>query len=319
MSRHAGPRRYVLRDAVVGRLAEEGIYVGITAWTESSLVGPLYPPRVRSAEERLRHYAAHFPITEADSTFYRPLAERTAELWVARTPPGFIFDIKAFRLFTQHPTPPLALWPDLRETLPAERANRDTIYARDLPLDALAEALRRFISALEPLRESGRLGLILFQLPPYIYPSPTSFGYLEWLASEIRSVRVAVEFRQERWMDEKHREQTIDFLARHKLVYVCVDEPQGFASSIPPVAVATADLAEVRFHGRNKEMWEADNVSPLERHRYDYRRKELAEWVPKIRALHDGARPVHVLMNNCYGGLCVRNARALARLLDAMS
>jgi uncharacterized protein YecE (DUF72 family) len=309
-------RSVARNDPVIRRLADDGIHVGITAWTESSLVGPLYPPEVRSAEERLRYYAAHFPITEVDSTFYRPLAERIAELWVARTPPGFIFDVKAFRLFTEHPTPVSSLWPDLRDALPSERAARDTVYARDLSADALAEALRRFIAALEPLRASGRLGLVLFQFPPYVYPSPRSFGYLEWVAKEVRAVRVAVEFRQRRWMDDRHRRETIDFLTRHNLVYVCVDEPQGFASSVPPVAVATADLAEVRFHGRNSQSWEADNVGPLERHRYDYQPEELAEWVPRIRTLHRGGRPVHIFMNNCYGGRCVGNARTLACLLE---
>src|ERR687891_108504 len=87
------------------------------------------------------------------------------------------------------------------------------------------------------------------------------------------------------------------------------------SSSAPPVAVATTDVAEVRFHGRNAALWEAPEVTPVERHRYDYRRAELAEWVPKIRLLHEGGRPVHVLMNNCADGACVRNAMTLATLL----
>ena len=166
------------------------------------------------------------------------------------------------------------------------------------------------VASIQPqkLRDGGRLGLVLFQLPRYVYPSRASFGYLEWVANELEGIRLAVEFRQRRWMDDEHREATIGFLAEHDLVYVCVDEPAGLASTLPPVAVATTDVAEVRFHGRNAALWEAPGVPPAERHRYDYRREELAEWVPKIRQLHNGGRPVHVLMNNCADGACVRNA-----------
>jgi uncharacterized protein YecE (DUF72 family) len=302
-------------DPVVRRLADDGLYLGITAWTQASLDGVLYPPTAKSAEERLRYYASRFPITEVDSTFYHPPADRTSESWVARTPPGFLFDVKAYRLLTQHPTPPAELWRDLRDALPPELAAKATIYARDLPPELLAEALRRFGTALEPMRASGRLGLVLFQLPRYVYPSRASFEYLDWVANQLEGIRVGIEFRQQRWMDDEHRQETIDFLTQHHLVYVCVDEPQGFASSVPPVAVATADIAEVRFHGRNAELWEARNISPAARHRYNYRRQELAEWVAKIKQLHDQGRPVHVLFNNCDGGFCVGNARTLARLL----
>ncbi|MGZ4639538.1 MAG: DUF72 domain-containing protein, partial [Actinomycetes bacterium] len=233
-------------DPVMRSLADDGLYVGLTAWSEQSLVesGELYPPDVVTAEERLRFYASRFPITEADSTFYRTPSERTAAVWAARTPPDFLFDVKAFRLLTHHPTPPRDLWPDLREALPAEQATKERVYARDLPRELVGEVLRRFVAALEPLRTSGRLGLLLFQLPPYLYPSRASRDYLAWLADELRGLHVGVEFRTHRWMDDEHRESTLAFLARHGLVYVCVDEPQGLASSVPPVAAATADVAE---------------------------------------------------------------------------
>jgi uncharacterized protein YecE (DUF72 family) len=223
--------------------------------------------------------------------------------------------VKAFRLFTYHPTPPSELWPDLRAALPPEQASKPRLYARDLPRELVAEALRRFAAALEPLGALGRLGDVVFQLPRYVYPSRGSFGYLDWVAGELPALQVSVEFQQHRWMDQEHRERTLDFLDRHGLAYVCVDEPQGFPSSVPPVAVAIADWAEVRFHGRNAETWEARDVRPVERFAYDYPPDELAEWVLRIRLLHQGGRPVHLLMNNVFGGYAVRSARTLARLL----
>jgi uncharacterized protein YecE (DUF72 family) len=311
------PRQAAADDPVLRKLADDGIHLGITAWAQLALVecGAIYPPTATTAEERLRFYASRYPITEVDSTFYHPPAERVTALWAARTPPGFVFDVKAFRLLTQHPTPPSELWPDLREALSADLAAKPLIYARDLPPNLVAETLHRFAAALEPLRAASRLGVVLFQLPRYVYPSRTSFGYLEWVAEQLPDLRVAVEFRQHRWMDEEHRDGTLDFLTRHNLVYVCIDEPQGFPSSVPPIAAATADIAEVRFHGRNRQMWEARDVSPRQRYAYNYRPAELAEWVPKIGALHAGGRPVHVLMNNCWRGFAVRNAHTLARLL----
>ena len=100
------------------------------------------------------------------------------------------------------------------------------------------------------------------------------------------------------------------------LSLVCVDMPQGFRSSVPPIAEATSPaLSVVRFHGRDPEAWQKKTVT--ERFRYLYREDELAEWVPKIDHLSESAREVHVLMNNCYRDQAVTNARQLADLLGS--
>src|SRR5918997_527172 len=99
-------------------------------------------------------------------------------------------------------------------------------------------------------------------------------------------------------MSERNRDRTLEFLEGHGLPYVCVDMPQGFTSSIPPVIAATADLAVVRFHGHNKEEWESGSVQ--KRFRYLYSEKELKTWAGKITDLAEEAKTTHVLMNNCY-------------------
>lgn len=298
-------------------LAERGIYVGTCSWTDPTLTESeaFYPPDVESAEERLRFYASEFPIVEVDSTYYGPPSERTAGLWVERTPPDFIFDIKAYSLLTGHPTPPRSLWKDVRESLPGDLATKRNLYAKDLPAELLDEAFRRFVEALLPLHSAGKLGSILFQLPPYAYPSSVSFSLLETAAERLSDYQVAVEFRQARWMDEAHGERTLAFLRDHDLAYVCVDEPQGFRSSVPPAAATTSRIAEVRFHGRNKENWERKGISAAERFRYDYAEEELSEWVPRIQSLAEEADEVHVLMNNCYADYGIRSGRMLAALL----
>jgi uncharacterized protein YecE (DUF72 family) len=128
---------------------------------------------------------------------------------------------------------------------------------------------------------------------------------------------VAVEFRHESWMNERNRDESLSFLQERRLPFVCVDMPQGFDSSVPPFAAATADdLSMVRFHGRNSEAWTVKSVTASDRFKYDYSEQELAEWVPRLQQLNAETRETHVLMNNCYRDFAVRNATELGALLD---
>jgi len=299
------------------RLADQSVFVGISAWTEPTLIesGRFYPHDANSAEARLRYYASQFPIVEVDSTFYAPPTQRITQTWADRTPAGFVFDVKSYRLLTHHPTPPSSLWRDLRHELPPPLRAKPNIYAADVGWEFLEEALDRYLTAIGSLVETGALGVVLFQFPRYVYPSSRSYAYLEWLASRLGNVQAAVEFRQSRWMDDEHRAEALSFLTRNGLAYVSVDEPQGFPSSIPPIAAATAKVAVVRFHGRNRDRWQARTARAADRFAYDYPPGELDEWVPRIDSLHEGARPVHVLMNNCYSDYAVRAARTLSAQL----
>jgi len=300
-----------------GALARAGILVGTCSWTDRTLVesDSFYPSRTMTAEERLTFYSARFPIVEVDSTYYAPPSEKLAGLWVERTPASFLFDVKAFRLLTGHPTPPASLWKDLRGELPANLREKRNVYAHDLPPEMLDEAFDRFRGALMPLHSAGKLGVVLLQLPPYVYPSGRSFADLEHAADRLSDFDLAVELRNARWLDDRHREGTLRFLAERRMTYVCVDEPQGFASSVPPVVAVTAPLAEVRFHGRNAATWDARGITAAERFAYDYRADELAEWVPRVGELAREADSVHVLMNNCYSDYAVRSAALVTRLL----
>lgn len=305
-------------DELTYGLADRGVRIGTCSWTDPTLLkASFYPKRSMTAEARLGFYASRFPIAEIDATYYAPPREGTAELWAERTPDGFVFDVKAFRLLTQHPTPLKTLWPDFRQRLPGAVLRKRNLYVRDLPREAQEEAFARFGEALMPLHRAGKLGVVLLQFPPYVHPGRGSFGYLRWAAAQWPEFRLAVEFRQSAWLDEAHREETLSFLERHGMTYVCVDAPQGFRSSVPPVAAVTAPVAQVRFHGRNTDTWEARGITAAERFRYDYGRDELEEWLPRIAGLRDEAREVHLLMNNCYGDYGVRSARLLAELLDA--
>jgi len=284
------------------------IRVGTASWTDKTLLASgWYPPSADTAEKRLAYYASRFPLVEVDATYYAPPAEQTAALWAARTPDGFTFNIKAFSLLTGHPTKVSALHKDLR---PA--TDKKTVYPHDLPAQAYEDVWSRFLSALDPLADAGKLGVILFQFPPWFTIRRSNKQYLLEVASRCGPLRVAIEFRHQSWFAGDNAAETIEFLRRHGLPYVCVDMPQGHRSSVPPVLAATADLAVVRFHGHS-DKWTSRDI--YEKFGYLYSEDELREWAPRLRALAEDTDETHVLMNNCYSDYAQRNAADLVRLL----
>lgn len=294
------------------------ILIGTCSWTDPTLIqsGRFYPDSARSAEARLQYYASQFRIVEVDSTFYSLPSQRTSGLWVERTAERFLFDVKSFRLFTLHPTPLTALPKDIREELAPELKQKANIYHKDVPLELVDELWHRFERALLPLDSAMKLGVVLFQFPPWFFPGSEQREHILSCNERLPQYRIAVEFRNSAWLSEKNRERTLDFLKGNDLAFVCVDEPQGFKSSVPPLAEATSDIGLVRFHGRNRDMWERKGISTAERFNYLYTEQELAEWVPKMKELAAKTQELHVLFNNCYGDKAVTNARQIAFMLD---
>ena len=293
------------------------VLVGTASWTDKTLIesGRFYPAEAKSAEARLRYYATQFPLVEIDSAYYALSTERTAELWVERTPQDFVFNVKAFRLFTGHRAQATALPPDLRKALGAGAGA--SFYYRDLSAEIQNELWRRFRSALEPLRRAGKLGAVLLQFAPWFVFGRERLDYIAHCAAMLEGIQVAVEFRNKSWFGEKTRDRTLAFERDHGLAHVVVDEPQGFPSSIPPVwEVTCPDLALLRLHGRNRDTWEKKGLpSAAERFDYLYSAEELEELIGPVGELAARARRVHVLFNNCHGDKAQRNAAQFRRLL----
>jgi uncharacterized protein YecE (DUF72 family) len=297
----------------------DDVLIGTASWTDKSLVdsGRFYPPDARSAESRLRFYAARFPLVEVDSSYYGLPTAQNSRLWVERTPPRFVFDVKAFRLFTQHQTPPSALPTDIAEALPP--TERKHWYLADLPEELQIELWRRFIAGIEPLRAAGKLGAILFQFPPWFLRNAPAHRHLEAIGDVLKGYRIAVEFRNKLWFDGENAAKTLQFAREHRLVHVVVDGPQGFHNSVPPIWEATdAGLAIVRLHGRNRDTWNQKGLSSsTERFNYLYSTEELSDLVPGIRRLIAPGRQVHVLFNNNFEDYAQRNAGQLVRAMGA--
>lgn len=284
------------------------ILVGTASWTDRTLLASgWYPTGADTPEKRLAYYAGRFPLVEVDSTYYSPPAEATVRLWASRTPDRFLFNVKAFSLLTGHPTKVSAIFKDLR---PA--TDKRNIYPSDLTPQAYEDVWTRFLSALDPLVAAGKLGVLLFQFPPWFTIRRDNKQYLLEVARRCSPLPVAVELRHESWFHGDNQAETLDFLSRHRLPFVCVDMPQGHRSSVPPVLAVTGDVAMVRFHGHS-DRWTSKDI--YEKFGYEYSAEELASWAPRLRELADQARETHALMNNCYSDYAQRNAATLIDLI----
>jgi uncharacterized protein YecE (DUF72 family) len=271
------------------------IRIGTCSWADESLTKYFYPRGIKGAEERLNYYTERFDTVEANSTYYHLPAREMVERWAERTPEGFVMHVKAFGVMTRHPVKVEQLPPDLRDEAPLDQRGRVERPSREFR----AEIFRRFHDALEPLRETGKLGGILLQFPSYVVPKPASLDYLEWAVEQLQGDEALVEFRHAAWLDDEHRDETLAFLERHGMTYVIVDAPQtGGRNVLPTVVATTSPTAYVRFHGRNAETWNKRTGSAAERFDYLYSDEELSEWAGQLRELAEKAEVVYAMFNN---------------------
>jgi uncharacterized protein YecE (DUF72 family) len=294
------------------------VLVGTASWSSKTLIdcGRFYPSGVGSAEARLRYYASRFPLVEVDSSYYAMPLPATTQLWAERTPDGFVMNLKAFRLFTGHQTPPAVLPKDIRAALPASTAaNR---YYREQPAEILGELWRRFIEALAPLRAAGRLGLVHFQFAPWLLRDAAGHAHVRQCVERMAGHTVSVEFRQRSWFDGEHAcASTLAFERELGVVHTVVDGPQGFATSVPALWETThPGFALLRLHGRNAQTWNLKGTrDSSERFNYDYSDAELAELARAVERLAAKARTTHVVFNNNLEDQGQRNAAALMQFL----
>lgn len=300
------------------------ICVGTASWTDKTLIacGRFYHAGATSAEARLRHYASVFPMVEVDASYYAMPSAANAALWVERTPPGFVFDIKAFRLFTGHPSRLDVLPKDIRQVLGAAlgagtRARSAPVYYRDVPAEIRAELWLRFKQALWPLQAAGKLGAVLFQFPPWLRCNRQGHEHVAHCAEQMDPYPVSVEFRHHTWWAGAQRDATLRFERELGVTHVIVDGPQGFANSVPAVwAVTHPRLAILRLHGRNTATWNVKGqTAASDRFNYDYSAQELQGFVPSLKAIADNVQTVHVVFNNNFEDQGQRNAQSLMNAL----
>ena len=269
------------------------ILIGTSSWTDPTLVkdGNFYPPATQ--DRRGAAAVLRVAVPAGRGRLHLLLPADREEL-------GAVDRAHAAGVHVQHQGVLAADEPPDEARLALQgicRSSRRTIdkrniYRDKLPDEVVDEVWQRFRDALMPLHSAGKLGAVLFQFPQWFVISRKSKAYIEECEARLPDYRVAVEFRHKSWMRSATSRRR-SFLEEHDLPYVCVDMPQGFDSSVPPIAAATAkDLAMVRFHGREHDAWNVKGETAAERFKYDYPREELAEWAPRVEALAaERARP----------------------------
>jgi uncharacterized protein YecE (DUF72 family) len=295
--------------------------VGISSWADAALLeeGTFYPRRSMSAEARLRFYASVFDVVEVNSSYYAIPDVLTVRRWAERTPPGFVFHVKAYALLTGHHPRPQSLPAPVQRLLPpgARRTRRGEIEATAFPPAALDETFRLFRAALAPLAETGKLGYVLFQLAPWVRFGPAPLEFLAALPERLPGWTLAVEFRDRSWFPD-HAADTLHALQGAGLAHVVVDAPLA-VNAIPRVATVTGSTAVLRLHGRHAEGWlrQLRGEEPTVREKYDYlySEAELRELLPEVQALAREAEQVFVSFNNNNRDYPVRNALMMKRLL----
>jgi uncharacterized protein YecE (DUF72 family) len=294
----------------------DNILAGSASWTDKTLIdcGRFYPKECKSAEARLRHYATQFPIVEVDSSYYGMPTPSNAQLWAERTPEDFVFNVKAFRLFTGHQTSPIVLHKDIQQALGPGIPK--TLYYKDVPAEIRSELWRRFSEALEPLRQAGKLGAVHFQFAPWLLRNREGHAHVQECVDRMEGYLLAVEFRNKTWFDGANAASTVAFERELGVVHTVVDGPQGFSNSVPAVwEVTHPELALVRLHGRNQETWNHKGPASSSRFNYWYSGEELAALKPEILKASRKARRVHVLFNTNYEDQGQVNARLMMQVL----
>ena len=297
------------------------IRVGISSWADAALIedGSFYPKKSMSAEARLRFYAQFFDTVEINSAYYAIPDPRNAQRWTERTPPGFLFNIKAYALLTGHHPRVDTLPAEVQAALPERPrlTHRGEIDRDSVPPEAIELTFALYRASLEPLAAAGKLGYVLFQFAPWVRFEDAWLEYIGRLGERLPDVTVAVEFRHRSWFPE-HASETLAMLRTARLAHVIVDGPTD-AGAIPRVPVVTAPTAVLRLHGRNAEGWrrQVRGEDPAVREKYDYLYTdvELSELVPEIESLAGDTEQVVISFNNNNRAYPVRNALMMKRLL----
>lgn len=294
------------------------VLVGSCSWTDRTLIAckRFYPKGCSTAEARLRFYATQFPLVEVDSSYYAMPTRANSMLWAERTPAAFAFNIKAFRLFTNHPTAVAMLPVDVQQALGVPPTSR--VFYKDVPVDLRNELWRRFHDAIEPLDAAGKLRLVHFQFPPWLTRTAAGHQHVRHCVEMMDGHPLSVEFRNRIWFEAAHTASTLAFERELGVVHTVVDTPRGFSNSVPAVCEAThPKLALVRLHGRNAASWDITNSSASsDRFNYDYSDAELQSLVEPIRRLAHSVLETHVVFNNNMEDQGQRNARRMMELLE---
>src|SRR4029077_1288312 len=247
------------------------------------------------AGERLGWYAQHFEMVEVNSTFYSVPDQRMGERWCAATPECFTFDVKLHQLFSFHSTAAKLLPPDLQKL--AETNAKGIVKSTPELRRALLGTCLRSMSI---VRDALKLGILLLQLSPAFSPRKHQLTDLQPLIDVLSGYDLAIEFRNRNWAIGDRLESTINFMRKHRAIFVNVDAPASDHFMVMPSdvdEVTNFNVAYLRLHGRNAKAY-ITGKTVAARFDYDYNEEEIAEVAERSRKLAREARDLHVIFNN---------------------
>ncbi|MHA2224155.1 MAG: DUF72 domain-containing protein [Candidatus Hodarchaeales archaeon] len=232
---------------------------------------PFYPNNLKT-HQRLSYYSEIFNTVEINTTFYHNPRDSVVNKWETYVPKEFVFSFKIPRLIT-HKKKLKNYWNDLERFL-----------------DIMKSGLR------------AKIGPALLQLPPKF--SDKYFTHLEqFLKYWPPDYKLAVEFRENSWVEQPRLKQTLDLLSHNNVAYCIVDEPL-----LPPITPITTNFSYIRFHGHGLRPW----------YNYHYSLDELKKWAANIQKISKEStdlKEIYTYFNNHPAGHAPANARQLAILL----
>jgi uncharacterized protein YecE (DUF72 family) len=182
------------------------LFAGTSGWAYPSWKPGFYPQKL-AQKKFLGHYATQLNTVEVNFTFRQLVKETTIQNWLQDTPSHFRFGVKAHQVITH-----------------IKR------------LKGTEDFVPRFLATIEPLAAAGKLGPVLFQLPPNLKCDVALLK--DFLAILPRTVPAAFEFRHASWFSDS----TWDLL-KSSNVALCVAETETMTTP----DVATAGFVYYRF------------------------------------------------------------------------
>ncbi|MCF7810460.1 DUF72 domain-containing protein [bacterium] len=253
------------------------IQIGTSGYSFKDWRDSFYPKGL-AQNQWLNFYARHFSVVEINATYYRTPSASTFQSMVDRTPEHFEFWVK----------------------VPGDVTHKN----EDVEI-----VMKPFIEAVKPLEKANRLKGLLAQFPPSFRYNKKSLDRLVRIRNLVPDVDIAVEFRQDEWLEEG----VFDFLEKHGFIHVIPDLPDLKGLPKPDIHV-TSSIRYVRFHGRNQQNWYKPQLG--DRYDYEYSETELREWISKIKTIDEENSTAYLFFNNCHAGQAVKNARMLRQLLE---
>ncbi|MFC1734996.1 DUF72 domain-containing protein [Candidatus Hydrogenedentota bacterium] len=254
------------------------IHIGVAGWSYPDWRGIVFTPET-SHIHPLELLGSFFNAAEVNTTFYATPEPRICQHWLepVRDFPDFKFTIKLYRGFTHE----------------AKAWHKEDVT--------------KFLRAIGPIAEAGKLGAVLMQFPMSFHDSDENLAKLDEITDVLRDLPLAVELRHDSWLEKK----SLDFIRSKHVTLCCIDQPL-FTHSIPPTYVASAKLAYVRLHGLNAAEWFREAAGRDKRYDYLYTEEQIESWVDRIRRIAKRVSELYVITNNHFRGQAVCNAIELA-------